>query len=434
MLPAIVDLTTAPANLPLIQPAAIIRVEPAWAGAWTTAGDVDGDGRAEIVQARIDERDDTHAVVAVSVYRQDGTVLWRWGNPAAGVAALHSDVPCQVHDWNRDGRPEVVVGTRTAVITLDGASGHELERFATPGPDAVDCLVFARLSGAERDDLLIKTRYQRLWAYTAAGRLLWTINEPGGQRTAHQPLVFDLDGDGRDEVLAGYELLGHDGQVRWTLDVASLSLGRGHLDCARVMRTGATPADWRLVLTCCGDQQLLCMDGAGKVIWRQTGRHFESLHLADFAGLGEGQILVDIDHTERSRAPMEVYAADGTTRVVLNTTYGRFHPVLTWGDDPTPRLVACEDRLLVSGADGRPLARFATPTPDDVAFDQSANAAEHRAMGDYHLIGQVGNLFGQGQPDLMLHSNPGGMIWLYRNPARARGSLAPGLGPNVTLY
>jgi len=107
---------------------------------------------------------------------------------------------------------------------------------------------------------------------------------------------------------------------------------------------------------------------------------------------------------------------------------------LTWGDAPTPRLVACEDRLLVSGADGAPLARFATPLPEGALFDQSGDSAEHRALGEFHLIGHAGNLFGNGQPDLMLHSNPGGVIWLYRNPATAHGSLPPGLGRNVTLY
>ena len=351
MLPATVDLTTAPANLPLIQPAAIIRVDPDWAGAWTVAGDLDGDGQAEIVQARIDEHDDTHAVVAVTVYRQDGTVLWRWGKPAAGVAALHSDVPCQVHDWDGDGRPEVVIGTRSQVISLDGATGRERSAWATPSPDAVDCLVFARLSGGQRDDLLIKTRYNRIWAYSADGHLLWEVAEPGGQRTAHQPLVIDIDDDGRDEVLAGYTLLGSDGQPRWSLDAAGLGLGHGHLDCARVLRSGVTPADWRLVLTCCGDSQLLCIDGTGRVIWRHTGRHFESLTIADFAGLGEPQVLVDIDHTPGGAAPLEVYGADGAARLVLNTSYGRFHPVLNWGDDSAPCIVACEDRLLVSGVD-----------------------------------------------------------------------------------
>ncbi|MCC7493200.1 MAG: hypothetical protein IT204_12660 [Fimbriimonadaceae bacterium] len=434
MLPLTVDLTAAPADLPAIAPTVCLAVDPAWAGAWTTAGDLDGDGRAELVQARIDEHQDTHAVVAVSVYRLDGTLLWRWGDPTPGVAALHSDVPCQVHDWDRDGRPEVVIGTRTHVIALDGRSGAELQRWPTPGPDAVDCLTFANFSGGPRDDLLLKTRYQRLWAYTAAGELLWEVTQPGGSRTAHQALPLDLDGDGRDELLAGYAVLDHDGSLLWRLETAALGLGRGHLDCARVLRRGATPAAWRLLLTCCGDHQLLCVDGRGELLWRQTGRHFESLHLADFAGRGEPQILVDIDHTEPRRAPLEVYAADGTPRVVLNTVYSRFHPVLTWGDDPTPRLVACEDRLLVDGAAGQPLARFETPLPAGVRFDQRANPQEHRDRGAFHLIGLAGNLFGHGQPDLLLHSNPGGVIWVYRNPARAVGTQPLGLGRNVTLY
>jgi hypothetical protein len=431
-----VDLTACPIDsLPAVEPTAVIAVDPRVAGAWTVAGDLDGDGKVELVQARLWERDDTHAVASVSAYRVDGSVLWHWGNPGDGVAALHSDAPCQIHDWNRDGRAEVVVATRTHVVVLDGATGTELWRFATPDPDAADCLVFARLSGGQRDDILLKDRYHRIWAYTGEGRLSWAATDPGGMRTAHQPYPVDLDGDGRDAIVAGYAVLGPDGGLLWALDKKAFHLGQGHLDCVRVLQDGPRPEDWRLVLTCCGDNALLCLDGRGNLIWRRRGLHFESIDIARFVpGSASRQLVVDIDHAEPGRSPLHVLDGEGRLLGELNSVYGRHHRLVRWADAEVDRIVMCEDRLLVSGQTGEPLCRLHTPIPAGVCFDQSARPQEHRNRGEFHLLGRVGNLFGTGAQDLMLTTNPGGVIWLYRNPGPALSDRPLGTGRNATLY
>jgi hypothetical protein len=434
--PFTVDLTTFPAaSLPVVQPDAVIAPDPLYAGAWTVAGDLDGDGVAEVVQARLWEHNDVHAVATVCAYRLDGTVLWRWGEPGAGVAALHSDAPCQVYDWNRDGRQEVIVATHTHVVVLAGATGAELWRFATPGHDAADCLVFANLSGGERDDILLKTRYHRIWAHTWDGLRLWDITDPAGMKTAHQPFPLDLDGDGRDEIIAGYALLDQDGSLLWGLDGAALGLGKGHLDCVRILHHGVRPEDWRLVLSCCGDQALLCLDGLGRLVWEHRGMHFESIGIGRLSSdCTHPQILVDIDHATPGKSPLHIYDHDGTLRGEINSIYGRLHPLVHWGSSRVAQIVACEDRLLVSGETGLPLARFATPLPEGVAFEQAERCGEHVKRGAFHLLGQVGNLFGAGQSDLLLSTNPGGVIWLFRNPGGTATAIPCGTGRNVTLY
>ena len=85
-----------------------------------------------------------HCTSAVAAQRLDGTVLWRWGTPNLGRRNWHHDVACQIHDWDGDGCPEVVVCTRGALPNPDGSvrwvyhsdhvdigSGH-LERALVP--------------------------------------------------------------------------------------------------------------------------------------------------------------------------------------------------------------------------------------------------------------------------------------------------------------
>jgi hypothetical protein len=232
------------ATTPLIQPWKQVALDPKYSGAWVVTGDIDNDGQVEIVSARNVNVGDVHYTSAVVAQHLDGRVLWRWGNPDIGRRGLHHDVACQICDWNRDGTKEVVVATQGFLVELDGSTGKERRRLPIP-PDATDCLLFANLSaGARAADALVKDRYRQIWALNHSGKLLWTVGNPGGLQTAHQPIPLDIDSDGRDEIMAGYAMLNPDGHVRWTLPDA-VRLG-GHMDCCRLLRKGKTPQEWRL--------------------------------------------------------------------------------------------------------------------------------------------------------------------------------------------
>ena len=97
-------------------------------------------------------------------------------------------------------------------------------------------MVFCNLKGDDHpSEILVKDRYHNIYAYSHTGRLLWTVKDPGGYLTAHQPRPIDLDGDGSDEVVAGFAVLNSDGSLRWTFASAQVNLQQGHLDCARVL-------------------------------------------------------------------------------------------------------------------------------------------------------------------------------------------------------
>ena len=231
-------------------------------------------------------------------------MLWRWGNPEIGRKQLHHDVACQIYDWDGDGRNEVVLCTEGSLVELDGATGREKRRLPLP-KDATDCLVFANLSGRPRaTDVLVKTRYTQIWAFNRDGKQLWTVENPGGYRTAHQPVPVDLDGDGRDEIMAGYAMLNADGSTRWVFKSQKVDQARGHCDCFRLVRAGKTPEEFRFVMTFCGANGIALLDGHGKPIWEVTGEHFESVDVgricADLPGL---QLAVDIDHRRLGRRP-----------------------------------------------------------------------------------------------------------------------------------
>jgi len=415
--PAAAEPATA-SKVPIVQPWRRIALDPDYGGAWVVAGDLEGDGVPEIVSARNVDQKDVDYTSAVVAQRLDGSVLWRWGNPKIGRKALHHDVACQIYDWDGDGRNEVVLCTEGFLVELDGPTGMERRRLPLP-KDATDCLVFANVSGGRHaSDVLVKTRYSQIWAYSREGKQLWTVAMPGGYRTAHQPLPIDLDGDGRDEVMAGYAMLGADASVRWTFQSKKVDRKHGHLDCMRVLRHGQKPEDFRLALTLCGANSVAVCDGTGRLLWETAGHHFESIDIGRVCLDVPGpQIVVDIDHRARRQSPVWVFDEHGRVLGQFVTEYSRFHALVDWTGDGT-------EEILVAGGSG--------------LFDSQGRCVVRFAMspGDRPLIGYVAEMTGDGVPDVMLTTAESTAVYVYKNELGRKPSKPAPLGTeaNFTLY
>lgn len=408
--------------VPVIKPWAKVALDPDYAGAWVVASDLDGDGKVDIVSARNVDKNDVHYTSAVVAQRLDGSVLWRWGKPKIGRKELHHDVPCQIYDWDGDGRNEVVLCTDRFLVELDGATGKEKRRLPLP-KDATDCLVFANLSGGPRaTDVLVKTRYSQIWAFDREWRQLWTVKNPGGYRTAHQPVPIDLDGDRRDEVMAGYAMLNSDGSTRWVFKSQKVDQSRGHCDCFHLVRTGKKLEEFRFVMTLCGANCIAMVDGNGKAIWEVAGEHFESVDVGRICeGMPGLQIAVDIDHRPWGNAPFCVLDETGRVQTRFTTDYARHHALLDWTGDGVAEIVIAQPRALFDGQ-GRPAARLEMPGEDD------ATGEERLAL--------IGDLTGDGVPDVMLTTRAMTHVFIYKNEHGKKPTppASLGTGVNFTLY
>ncbi|MBN2326027.1 MAG: hypothetical protein JXR73_02660 [Candidatus Omnitrophica bacterium] len=409
------------ASAPVIQPWKVIPLDQDYGGLWAVAGDVDNDGQPEIVSSENYNENDVHYTTTAVAQKLDGSILWKWGDPDVGRKIWHHDVACQIHDWDGDGNREVVLLTKKHLVELDGATGQEKRRFPIP-EGASDCLVFCDLSGKGRaTDVLVKNRYRQIWAFNHAGDLLWTVKDPGGFRTSHQPRPVDLDGDGRDEIMAGYAMLNSDGSVRWVFQSQSVDQSRGHLDCMRVVREGRNPDEFRLALTCCGANNIAMVDGNGKVLWEKSGYHFESINVGYvIPGEQETQILVDIDHKPLGESPLWLLDASGVHLGRIVSDYCRHHKLLDWTGDGFDEIFVAHNRAVYDGR-GRRIASLAKP--------QRSSSAE---KGEDSLL--LGDMTGDGVQDVLLITPESVSIFKNEHGKKPNSPAPLGTGLNVTLY
>lgn len=217
---------------------------------WVTVGDLDGDGRDDVVVAgaggaaasvhfgRADGRTDTvtvdsdgaDAVAALDV-DGDGTdelLWWHRGTPA-GDAALW-----RRNSGGRTWRTETVAppppGTRGYVVDIDGDGRDDV---LWHGPAGLDALDRARAGGGFRRE-----------SFAALGQL--------------QPYVGDFDGDEVGDVL-WYDPAGGDGAMWWggpTISAAPFNIGTG-----MVLHPGQWDGDGALDLLVGGDNGNVQLDG-----------------------------------------------------------------------------------------------------------------------------------------------------------------------------
>ncbi|MDC0721950.1 FG-GAP repeat domain-containing protein [Nannocystis bainbridge] len=173
----------------------------AWDG--LAVGDVDGDGRDEVVV-----RD---AGAGATVLRERpgfGFTPW-FSTRAAGLTG-----PMVARDLDRDGWTDLVVsdGERGELVVLRGQEGGFAAPVRSPGPDGAAALALADLDGDGVDDVVTwrragqasagEVQAGRLWSARGVGERFASPVEFAFAGDPRRVVGFDADGDGRSELLA----------------------------------------------------------------------------------------------------------------------------------------------------------------------------------------------------------------------------------------
>lgn len=208
----------------------VINLRDFGAGRNIRFGHLTGTQEWHIVIAQCQRRvhRDAHAQIScLTAIDLDGNILWQLGEANPEHAFLTADLPFQVCDIDGDGRDEVIISRDFKLMILDGATGIVKQSIHTPVIERkdypfdrlnVDSIRMCDFSGKGRPtDILIKDRYTKLWAYDCNLNFLWTYD--ASVCSGHFAYTKDVNGDGREEMYVGYDLVNADGQRIWSLPV-----------------------------------------------------------------------------------------------------------------------------------------------------------------------------------------------------------------------
>jgi outer membrane protein assembly factor BamB len=255
------------------------------------------------------ETDSSYSLLELLVVNSDGVIYCLDANTGGLIwsYALPNDVDwgntaISVSDLDNDGNMEIVTGDSSGCVVCLSGEGDELWLYAGTHGHTL-CPASGDLDGDGMREVLIAGSETALVCLSHEGKELWRLED--GVSGA-SPVVWDLDGDARPEIVAGIgnelAVVNGDGTIRWTyamqkemdsaISVADAD-GVGALEVYAVDLSGF----------------LACLSPDGSLRWSGNvgQRARRSPSIADIDGDGVMEILV-----AGYSAAIHVFTPDGT--------------------------------------------------------------------------------------------------------------------------
>jgi len=236
-------------------------------------GDLTGDGNKEFLFVRSPKKG--NSISCITAMNLDGRIIWQYGDTLLPVKTTGEELPVQIHDLDGDGEREVIFVSRGWIRVLEGQSGKLIRRVKLPSYMEAASILFGDMLGTGRDNcILVSDRDSRLLLLNEKLHLLWEQELDEGS----QPLIYDMDGDGYDEVLAGYSVFDHEGKLLFNsgefigdrcngIAVSELSEGESSTPC---------------LIYAAGDWGVMYVDFDGNILKQNIMGHVRYLSVADF--------------------------------------------------------------------------------------------------------------------------------------------------------
>jgi large subunit ribosomal protein L7/L12 len=345
-----------------------IDISP-YKGSFPCLGDLDGDGRVDVLLYRQGPQTTPGCMVALN---HDGKKLWEIGDPA-----IKSHMPdgawkepalrgiAFIYDIDQDGRAEVITefwrDGKPMLYVLDGATGrikHSREspfNLAVRGGKRSRCHPVGRvayLRGRDKPPAIVLIYGAsdfapgQVVALDARLQTLWQ-RSVGPSSVAHVPTVGDLDGDGRDEIVAGRAVVDAGGKLLWE------QAARHHADCTAIFDLGVGKA---VVMSICNSGPAFCLSPQGSVIWEKTTKevsHGQGIWVGNFIDEEPGLEAIICKSGHRGDF-LTVRATDGRNLASFQHRrekegYPDFPCVVNWLGRGVQSLWIPIDRCLVDG-------------------------------------------------------------------------------------
>jgi len=294
-----------------------LNIEEAGKNAKALIGDIDGDGRMELVMVQansgIDDRYEPHQVQCITTFDLNGNLLWKFGKIeefTGSSGSFGSDFPAQIVDIDGDGKNEVLCIINKKFYILEGQTGKVKKEYELPDNEAHDCIIVANLTGGKYpQDIILKNRYSKMWAMDKDFNLLWTHKGNIG----HYPWIHDINGDGKDEVMAGYDMLDSNGNNLWSCKDL-----KDHADCISIGDLLYDSARGVEIVIGGSGNSTVMYDWQGNEMWRYEGS-IEAQHVAagKFRDDIDGIQIAGLDRIERGDLDGKVNSKIGKDGIFL---------------------------------------------------------------------------------------------------------------------